>query len=442
MVKYKDMAIIAKRRKAYSVIYQKQNVEGKIQQVHETFYDYSQALKRKNQIESNSNQIEINMESTIIDFLNQYTSIVGFSEWSISRYESNIGIINNYLNPILKNKKIKDIDDNFAKWLMEEFNHAKAIGKRHQCADKTMPETMKYAAYTFLKKSFDYLVSNNFINVNGFHDISMSKAPSKNKSVEWNINILDQVLQNCERISIFLFVHLIFATGFNIKEVLALTWDDLSICDNQHIVKSNKIIERMNLNSIENMSKDNIIKKYASHGFNNTSTAIILYMKEKGIKQAVIHPKLYNLLMMWKKQQEKGINEQENQYGLIFTYFDGNPIDSRTMSKYYDQVIEQANLPKVTITTLKNYGISKRKNGKGTIAELYYDLYQTESLPVRKKTKEIHKKDIESLAFRSAKIKEFLPNPNMIDVSMLVENLKSNELLKQELIKQLKATEQ
>lgn len=433
------MAIITKRRKAFTVVHQVIDEHGHNKQVHETFYDYNQALKRKKQIESNSEMIDVNLDSSIVDFLNQYTSIVGIDEWSIIRYESTMGIINNYLNPILINMKIKDIDDDFADWIVKKMSKTRAIGKRHQNATLYMPESMQYAAYLFLKKSFDYLISRKLIKKNGFHDCIVNKPSSDKRKNQWNISVLDQVLKHCDRISIFLFVHLIFATGFDIKEVLALSWDDISSEQNDFYIQSNKLIERMNVNSAETVFKDRIIKNYGSHCFNNTNTTTILYVKEKGVKTARIHPKLHNLLLLWKEKQAKGISEYENQHRLIFTYFDGRPINSRTMSKYYDQIVKQMKISKLSIATLKNFGVSKRKNGAGTIADLYYEYYQTATLPERKQSSEIQKKEVESLTVQSERIKSYLPKQSSVDVSILIHELNNNPELKEALIKKLEA---
>lgn len=46
------MAIITKRRKAYSVVYQKVDENGVTKQIWETYYDYSSALVRKEKLKT------------------------------------------------------------------------------------------------------------------------------------------------------------------------------------------------------------------------------------------------------------------------------------------------------------------------------------------------------------------------------------------------------
>ena len=46
------MAIITKRRKAFTVIYQQVDENGVCKQIYETYYDYQSALVRKNEVEN------------------------------------------------------------------------------------------------------------------------------------------------------------------------------------------------------------------------------------------------------------------------------------------------------------------------------------------------------------------------------------------------------
>ena len=101
------MAIITKRRKAYSVVYQKVDENGVTKQIWETYYDYSSALVRKREIENEGIHIKMNIKpnTTILNFLVQYATKIGRNQWSSSRYESNMGVINNYISQVVGSKK-------------------------------------------------------------------------------------------------------------------------------------------------------------------------------------------------------------------------------------------------------------------------------------------------------------------------------------------------
>lgn len=125
------MAIITKRRKTYSVIYQKEK-NGKTRTVWETYYDYPSAVDRQKELEENLNNdmITLDQDEKVVDFLKQYVTKVGPQKWSISRCDIYKGIINNYLVCVFDKNKIKDIDDEFGFITMEKLSRMPAVGKR------------------------------------------------------------------------------------------------------------------------------------------------------------------------------------------------------------------------------------------------------------------------------------------------------------------------
>ena len=76
------MAIITKRRKAFTVIYQQVDENGVCKQIYETYYDYQSALVRKNEVENTNdvNEMNIDLNTTIKDFLIQYVAKIGIHQ--------------------------------------------------------------------------------------------------------------------------------------------------------------------------------------------------------------------------------------------------------------------------------------------------------------------------------------------------------------------------
>ena len=58
------MAIITKRRKAYSVIYQRVDKNGIKKPVWETYYDYSSAVARQKELEETLNYDKIHIDTS------------------------------------------------------------------------------------------------------------------------------------------------------------------------------------------------------------------------------------------------------------------------------------------------------------------------------------------------------------------------------------------
>lgn len=97
------MASIIKRKNKYSVVYYYEDKGGEKRQKWETWGTYNEAQKRKAEIEykqSNGTFVPPT-EITVRDFLYDFVNLYGEKKWGISTYDSNIGLINNYINPTI-----------------------------------------------------------------------------------------------------------------------------------------------------------------------------------------------------------------------------------------------------------------------------------------------------------------------------------------------------
>lgn len=429
------MAIITKRRKAFTVVYTKIDKENRRKTVYETFYDYSQALNRKSQIEKGIKTIEVDKDTKMIDFLYQYTIIYGQELWSNSKYDIYIGIINNYLYLILQDVKIKEVRKGTAETIINKMKVLPAIGKRHQKAQEFMPKSMQYEAFIFLKKCFDYLVAENLIEQNEFHDIKVENVKSKGVKNKWDIFTFDKVVNNCQDSVVYLFLHLLFSTGLSISEVLGLSWGDLNRENENRYITSDKLLKRINLNTLELLNKQTIIQKYKNNGSTSTNTALVLLKKESNIKRIKIPSQLFDLLMEWKRLQICSTNPSSNIQDLIFTQFDGRPYDERVINKKFKNITDKLSICDVSLNSLKFYG--QKLEGKRTVSVKYYQKYgDALRLPKRNPTK-LYSKNKEELVYQKNKLNAYLPERKDKNLEILLDEIHKNPDLKKELIKKL-----
>ena len=106
------MASIQKRGKKFAVVYTYEDAEGVKRQKWETLTTKKEAQARKAQIENEINKgvfIAPN-ELCVRDFLKEFVEIYGAKRWGLSAYSSNVSLIENYINPIIGNTNIQDIN--------------------------------------------------------------------------------------------------------------------------------------------------------------------------------------------------------------------------------------------------------------------------------------------------------------------------------------------
>lgn len=438
------MAIITKRRKAFTVVYQQVDKNGISKSVYETYYDYHTALARKNEIEKTDayNEMKVYNNTTIIDFLIQYANKVGFHQWSTFHYQSNIGIINNYISLALGKKKIKDITPDFGQKILNKLKKTSALGSRNRNKTEYLTPSMLRACYVLLKTSFDYLTSQELIETNPFYDCSVPIIKVEKKSNEWKLDLVEHLFDNIHDIRLFIFMHIMFSTGLGIREVTGLSWDNIHIDDDllkkdQCYLCSDKILQRLNKNTVQQLNPNRIIKQFECQGFTQTNTSLTLLYKDVPQKKVHIHKEVASLLRIWKAKQVE-LMLDENKYNLVVTLYNGKPMDDRNLSKLYHKTCETAHLNNLTITKFKNYSQRQYLKDTKTNADYFYgNLDKPIELPSQSVSRtHVFKLDRKKI---SEKIKIKLPEQESEDMTILLQQLKDNPELKMKLIKKLKA---
>lgn len=437
------MAIITKRRKAYSVIYQKADENGKMIPIWETYYDYKTALERKKEIEDvGDSKMNITMNTPITDFLIQYVSKIGIHCWSENSYERNVGLINNYISKVMGKTEIKSIKNNFGQKTIDQLKKTPAIGKRHQSKTEFIPDSMIRTCYTLLKSSFDYLVQENLIKANPFYDCIVVREKRNKATKNWNLDFVNHLFESIDDIRLFMFMHIMFSTGLGIYEINALSWDDVHINDellnnDECFIRSNKVLQRLNKNTIQKIDSKRIIKQFKCDGFNQTNTSLTLLHKDIPERKVHLHKPVALLLRHWKEiQQEYMISD--NPYNLIITLVNGKPCDDRNLTKIYHRVCKESELVGYTIMKFKNYSQKISAKEDITNADKYYSSINEEIVLPKQKVRKQNRVKLNRNKF-THKMNEKYKVHNNKDMKILLQQLKDNPELKMKLIEQLKA---
>lgn len=106
------MATIIRRNNAFSVVYNYTDELGETRQKWESFRTLKDAEKRKAVIENglDCGTFLPPTKQTIAEFLKDFVTMYGETQWSVSTYDGNTGLINNYVNPIIGHLPIQDFN--------------------------------------------------------------------------------------------------------------------------------------------------------------------------------------------------------------------------------------------------------------------------------------------------------------------------------------------
>ena len=128
------MATIIKRKKNYSVVYYYDTPQGEKKQKWETFTSYKDANKRKVEIENQQENgtFIAPTSQTVEDFLYDFVTLYGEKKWGLTTYDSNLGLISNYINPIIGSTPIQKVNSKFVHSYYKTLTKTKPVIVRNR----------------------------------------------------------------------------------------------------------------------------------------------------------------------------------------------------------------------------------------------------------------------------------------------------------------------
>ena len=178
------MASITKRGKKYSVIYTYED-SGKVKrQKWETFATKKEALARKAQVENEINNGTFIPPSsvTVRDLLKDFVELYGTKRWGLSAYAGNTALIENYINPIIGELNVQDINTRVVDAYVKELQETTPVATPwRKPRTEFLPPTTIEKICKVLHCAFRQAVRWEMIPKNPFDDILLPKKEKKKR---------------------------------------------------------------------------------------------------------------------------------------------------------------------------------------------------------------------------------------------------------------------
>lgn len=370
------MAVIIQRRKIFSVVYQTKEKEKVIPKL-EAFFSQEMADQRKQQIESEKIEIPIklNVDMKIKDYLQIYMNVFGKNLLSLKVFDSYNSNIENYINPIIGEDKLSQIDYYYVNEFFDKLKKEKVADKRIVLRN---PNTLVSAgtverSHRVLKAAFDIASQYDLFTLNPF-DISIDYGKVIHKHTdEWTEENVIRIFDECTKSKLFITLNLMFGCHLCAKEVLGLTWDNVHIDDelyvrNQCYLVLDKELGRISLNSLSSPLTQKVIKVFDPVS-NNGETRLALMSRYMGVSKVPIPLPVVKILRNWKKVQDGYIIKHQKTYSnnnLVVSISNGRACEYRVIEKEFDAIRKELGLPKLKLGQLKNYSMQD-----GLIQKIY-----------------------------------------------------------------------
>ena len=379
------MASIVKRKNKYSVVYNYTDENGKKHQKWESFNTNTEAKKRKVQIEFAQEQgtLLIPEAKTLSELLEEYVSIYGVSKWALSTFESRRSLIANYINPIIGNMRLDEINtkviDKYYQNLLKV--KSKVVGNRKPNNEYVSPHIVR-EIHKLLRSAFNQAIKWEMTTKNPCINATLPKENHIPRKI-WEAETLFNAIESCDDDLLKLALNLAFAASLRIGEILGLTWDCIeiskqSIESGKPFVYVNKVLQRVNKDALEKIGEESIIYKFPAVFARNTTLLVLKEPKtESSIRKVFIPTTVAKMLQSrYDEIQEykELFGDEYIDYNLVFCNANGRPIEGQVINRGFSKLIRDNNLPPVVFHSLRHSSITyKLKINSGDIKSVQGD---------------------------------------------------------------------
>jgi len=364
------MASIAKRKNSWSVVYYYTDESGKRKQKWERFTKIEDTEQRKKDLEQLEKYGHLHAATQSIDtfgdLINRYVEIEGKEKWAPSTYTGNLGLIKNYIIPIIGSKKIHEVNTT----LIEDYYkiillNTPAVERKGRYTKRMVSNSTIREIHKIINPALKYGVVKKLFNTNPADYITLPRVKKKSRDI-WTLETFEKACTLCDNEQLDAIMHIAFACSLRIGEILGLTWDCVEISENAinsgtAFLRVNKQLQRANLDATEiiNQSDDEevlfIFPPVLAH---SKSRIILKEVKTESSDRIVFLPKtVAKKLIRIKEIQDSWKNilgDDYIDYNQVFTKPDGNPILTRVVEKWFDDLIKRNDLPKVVFHSLRH----------------------------------------------------------------------------------------
>lgn len=379
------MAFVRKRGNKFCVVYKFKDENNKEHQKSETYGTQKEADKRKKEVEYKMalGKFDAPKCVKIADLLDEYVKIYGHDKWAVSTYDSNMGIINNYIIPTIGEVKISSINNHFLEKYYKELLQMPAVkSSRNMSGEEKISASVVNEIHKILRSCFRQAVKWGLMEHNPAVDATVPKAKKQKREI-WTAEMLMQAIDACDNKWLKLAFHLSFTATLRLGELLGLTWDCVDISEeaieeNRAYIIINKVVERVSREAVEKLDSKDVILIFPSEKKNSTTVRVLKTPKTESSVRKVFIPRSVALsLIDVKKEQDEIIealgNEYQN-YNLVMATTFGYPIGECYIREKMKKVIKEQGLPDVVFHSIRHTSVTyKLKLSGGDIKAVQGD---------------------------------------------------------------------
>ena len=362
------MASLVKRGKKYYIVYLYTTPQGEKKQRWESFQTLREARIRKKEVEyqKESKTLVVPDCRTMNELLDEYIELHGKTHWAMSTYDRNVGTINNYIRPVLGNKKVCDITTRHLETFYQKLLKTKMVGRNQKEEESFVKTGAIREIHKLLRNCFSEAVKWQLIDKNPAINATVPKH-KKNKREIWPAETLFQAIELCDDYGLKLCLHLAFSCSLRSGELLGLTWDCVDI--SEEAMKSGipsifikKELQRVSRAAFDALEHKDVILRFPESS-SRTKTCLVLKTPktESSIRKVFLPMTVAEKLIEHRKKQdeEKEVLGKEYQdYNLVICNSFGTPREQTSIEDALKRLIKEHDLPPIVFHSIRHASIT------------------------------------------------------------------------------------
>ena len=305
-------------------------------------------------------------------FLEEYAP----SHWKPHYYTNSVPKIDNYIRPVLGEKKIKDVSSMDLTEFYNGLLTTPAKNSKKDYVTTSVIERIKVLLHTIL----EFAKNKEYIERNPDDAAEAPKYRSKGREV-WTIEEAQDILKNCTDRNLKMCMFLAVNLSARISEVVGLRWCEVknlneeAINEGKSFVRINKQLARVNKEAYEKITNQDNKRIYFAFPNKKKDVksflALVDLKTESGDRVDYLSKTVGEALLKYKEEQDlekKAAREKYHDYDLVIAQPDGSPYEERLMLKKFKEYLKQNGYPEVVFHSLRHLSTQiKLKASSGDI---------------------------------------------------------------------------
>lgn len=329
---------------------------------------------------------------TFSKFLKHYVKVYGTSKWSMSTYSGKTGLIRNYIDPYIGDKKLSEIT---TECLSEYYNDLLSVERvppanRKKTGECVAPSGVK-KIHDVIRSALNQAMKWNYLDPMMQNPAKLATLPTmkKTKRKVWSVSTFREALPRVEDDILALAMNLAFSCSLRVGEITGLTWDCIFI-DEESIENGNariivnKEVARVSIEALQRLNERDVLVTFPAQKPHCTTRLVLKTPKTETSTRVVWLPKtVAHMLVEHRKNQEElkeFLGADYHDYNLVVALENGNPVESRIIRKRLQVFCDTTGYERVDFHSLRHLSTKyKLKLTQGDIKSVQGDTGHAEA---------------------------------------------------------------